>query len=467
MVEGWLAYIWNEKSVFSQYDVLFSADIPAYIGSFTVKEYPHWVNSFPNHPIVFFVLLIVKFINLIVSFFNVFDSQKTLFVLGLSVIPFASALKFSLLFVVFRLLKFSFFHAVFLVLLSVFSFSALIFGSIPESYGLTAFSCVLVLLFFVSYSFSNKYYDFIGLCFSGSVLLMAAPTNLFYLGLLYFFFNYFQQKKGVFISGMKASILCLSILFFTSIFLFSLNEYQIYVVTNPNLDRQNIRVEDLIRHEKAYYYTNESQNYAQRFFQYVVRGDSKSNHIYGPTEEIDSRSVAQKMQSILNSPQYLARTIIPTMPESVEFGCCFSCNVINMNCPYKHTFAYKDSQSFSLILALSFCAVFVLCVGVYASVRQNNILKIIGLSSFFNIIFYVYVCSFIVNTVEFYLYSQLWHISLIFLIAVCIFYFSFFETKLGKLTLVVVVLLMIVGDIHVLNNMFDELDRVRIDFAQK
>jgi hypothetical protein len=59
-------------------------------------------------------------------------------VLGKLVVPVASAIKTTLVFVLFQRLGFSSLQATTATLLSVVSFSTLVFGSIPESYGLTA-----------------------------------------------------------------------------------------------------------------------------------------------------------------------------------------------------------------------------------------------------------------------------------------------------------------------------------------
>ena len=66
--------------------------------------------------------------------------------LGMLVVPIASALKTALVFVLFLRLGFSLAAAIVATLLEMTSFSTLIFGSIPESYGLTAFALALAFL---------------------------------------------------------------------------------------------------------------------------------------------------------------------------------------------------------------------------------------------------------------------------------------------------------------------------------
>jgi len=71
-------------------------------------------------------------------------------VLGKLVVPVASAIKTMLVFVLFRRLGFSSLQATTVTLLSLISFSTLVFGSIPESYGLTALAMAVAYAFAAS-----------------------------------------------------------------------------------------------------------------------------------------------------------------------------------------------------------------------------------------------------------------------------------------------------------------------------
>jgi hypothetical protein len=131
-----LAWQLDRLGAFERKDVLFDADVKTRLEAISAGR--HLGVKHPNLMAYFTPPITLAARSLATVCPGCGTEAELQRVLGKLVVPVASAVKTTLVFVLFRQLGFSSLQATTATLLSLVSFSTLVFGSIPESYGLTA-----------------------------------------------------------------------------------------------------------------------------------------------------------------------------------------------------------------------------------------------------------------------------------------------------------------------------------------
>jgi hypothetical protein len=136
-----LAWQLDRLGAFEKKDVLFDADVKTRLQAISAGR--HLGVKHPNLMAYFTPPITLAARSLATVCPGCRTEAELQRVLGKLVVPAASALKTMLVFLLFRRLGFSSLQATTATLLSLLSFSTLVFGSIPESYGLTALAMAI------------------------------------------------------------------------------------------------------------------------------------------------------------------------------------------------------------------------------------------------------------------------------------------------------------------------------------
>jgi hypothetical protein len=140
----WLARTFESLGVFEARDVLFDADI-----SVRLLALSDWMPMGIKHPnLMFYFSPLVAMVAKLLQWVGFADMPEPEMrrTVGIFIVPLASALQSIVVLQIFLRLEVGLWRAMFLSTLMLASFSSLIFGSIPESYGLTALCMALAFL---------------------------------------------------------------------------------------------------------------------------------------------------------------------------------------------------------------------------------------------------------------------------------------------------------------------------------
>ena len=188
-----LASHWAANGLFDQYNVIFNTD-----ANYWLENMAHgWTMANFNHPLLaYFFAVPIRAIETLTP--GVTDPVAFREWLALGIAPLCAAGKGVACYATFRLLELSRLDATLLASLAVVAFSSVVYGAIPESYGVTGLALALVTLTSVACA---KYRDRLSplVFFIGSAVLAVGTTtsNVIHVGWSQWFVQATNRRGGV------------------------------------------------------------------------------------------------------------------------------------------------------------------------------------------------------------------------------------------------------------------------------
>lgn len=170
----------QSQGVFDQWNVVFDADPNA-----VRAQLAHgWSLGSAGHPLMpYFFSVPFRFLSIIAAELGMIADQEAFReILALGVPAFLSAIKTICIFLTFRILRLHLVDAILATLITILSFSSLIFGSTPSSYALSGAAIALITLFSLIVSQRSTYVREAGLGISAIFAIGTTISNVVHYG---------------------------------------------------------------------------------------------------------------------------------------------------------------------------------------------------------------------------------------------------------------------------------------------
>ncbi|WP_339865710.1 hypothetical protein [Paremcibacter congregatus] len=399
-----VAVIWSSYGVFDQYNVIFDTDPNTWKANFSNG----WsVGSF-NHPLLtYFFSLPLRALSAIASFLGLIENQEEYReAFAIYVAPVCTALKAVCFYLSFRLLKLGPSEASLATGFAVLGFSSVVFGATPSSYAVTGFGLVLSTLLALSLYVQSTTIKNIGFIISGIFLVGITSSNIIQFGWMVWLVQ--SAKSRIPLTILGRSIAISSMVFSATIMLY----YTSSITRGVERNTTDIMV---------------SSDFVKR---------------YTPNSK-------EQVNKLIHFPELIARTFIATTPTEKENSLA-----IQHNSPIKFELTYTNTGFGISSFILSLVSIVVVCGGATIAYRQGGLwqqLSVASMASLFSI-----GLLYSLFGINMFLYSQTWYIQCVFLISAWL-KLSFFKTQIGRISVGFILLMMTLGDLHVLTNITQQI----------
>lgn len=400
---AYLACAWKGTGALSEYNVLFDADAGARLSSFA--------NGWPPdglHPLLAYYFS--PFIRVIQALGKALwpgsNGAAVRLDIALLICPFFAALKGACLYLAFRLLRLHTFEAAMGAMIGVAAFSSAVFGAVPESYGVTSGIFALITLLCLARPRANSLISTIALYLAGLVAAGTTISNGNHLVWIEFVRRSRQKNvaKTLIVSG-----------------LLGLSTIILAIGAGAILDS----------HFQKGPVSNE------------LRMSLGIVGYFAPT-------ISDQILHLEQLPEFYTRTFVPLPPARVE-------NKIAEESPdsrIKFEFTYNVRNSIIVKIVLGLISIAVLGGGMVVAYLNGGEWRQIGCASGISLLLFgVFYSFFGLNT---YLYSQSWVVQSTVLIAAW-FRLRLFRTIPARAILGTALLLLLAGDLYVLNSMTNQM----------
>lgn len=438
-IELTLALKFDSLGYFSKDDILFAANLFSWRGYFSDIQNIYF-SIYINHPFFNLLGLLTSFFVYCGQYLNFIDDRQELAsFMSLAYVPFFTGLKISFIYLIFRNLKFSVFNGVFVSIFAALSFSSVLFGAMPESYGLTSSMTALLLFVFI-----KKWTSFT----KGKGVLPYYCTGLFLTGIMLPNFFYVISLYWLSIYKKLTDARAFRKVIILSIFV--LLPLAVFVVSHKYLTLDKTKVDAIFTvDEDAPSLTDNvtEKNIEQVEIQKTESIDSKEYVLKLLQKKIDDvfywysmfmNSEERSIENVKKFPLILMKTFFAMDP---------------VNEPGKKASLTYETINYSVFSGfLSVFTVVLIVGGGYIAFRRGNVWQILSLSSALTFLFFilVYVVMFGHNR---YLYSQQFYMVSLVLMSSWL-TLPFFQTKLWYVLSVILIMCLISADIAVLNHIF-------------
>lgn len=397
-----IALMWQERNVFSQYDVVFDTDPIRWHITFA----DGWGPEHIMHPLSNYLVAVpIRIIQLIGSTTGLIeDGGAFRNSLVVYVAPFFTALKAVSFYCIFRVLNFNLVQTLLATGIAILSFSSVVFGSVPSSYPLTGFGFAFVTLCTILIIKKESKISR-GMLYVASIFTIGiSSSNVMFVGWLKWFEYIAKDIKPV--KGFTRAVLMTAPLLI-SIFIafYALNHIVSELREQPVSEGEFSNLQDFL---------------------------SK----YVPPIEVQG-------EKALRFPEMITRTFIATVPTNNPDSGLFE-----HGDPIKVELSYikKDVDVFSIIYGI--VGLLVVGGGALIASRRDDIWKPLILSMLVTLgTFWLFFTWFGLGV---FLYSQNWYVPCMFFIAAWL-NTGFFHSKLGRSLVIALLVIMLVGDIYVIN----------------
>lgn len=390
--------VWSEIGVFDQFDVIFDSDPNLWIHMFAHG----WGANTLLHPFCNYLFTIpIRIFEAVASIAGQVDDPvmfREAIVLYIS--PVCSAIMAVSIYAIFRLLEFDSLKACLVSCLAVLGFSSLTFGSIPSVYTLTSFSNALLMLLAILYSMKASRFTYISFVIVSLFTVSITVSNIIHVGWVYWFMFLAKgdQPMPALVKSVTRSTLILMAI------------VSAFLVIDRLTEREDTKgVSETIRYIE----------------------------LFTPTP-------MEQVTKIARFPEIVARTIIPTVPVEMpsypgtELG-----EAIKVQVSISEIEFGLPSVFFSIVSIIAIGG------GALIAYRLDGLWRHMALASLATLLTFGMLHSLFGQYI--YLYSQTWYVPCIFLLGAWL-NTSFFGTRAGYSVIGVMLLLLLLGDIYVLNH---------------
>lgn len=397
-----LASFWSSKGVFDQFNIIFDADAALWLDMFSTGWTPdHLMHPYGNY----LVSIPIKILSEIGSLTGLTDDPTSFSRrLALYIAPFFTALKSVCFYILFRMLNFTTLHSTLITIFSVLSFSSVVFGATPSSYPLSGFAFTFTILCsMLVIKYSNKYSN--ALYYGASLFAVGlTSSNIIFVGWMRWFIN-LSRGCNPYKSLLNAMLNSAALLLFVIISFYTLN----HIVS---------KVRDVDP-------TSSQSEYLAQFLDKYVP------------------PISVQAEKAVRFPEMMGRSIVATMPVQNP-----DTNLFEYNDPIKVELSYvkKDFDYVSLICTL--VALILIGGGGIINYHKGGILKFLTISSAAAIISYWGFYSWLGMSI--FIYSQIWHIPVVFLASGWL-HKPLFSNRLGMGLIVTILFLMLISNIYVIS----------------
>ncbi len=398
-----IAYMWQERNVFSQYDVVFDTDPIRWHISFA----DGWGPEHIMHPLGNYLIAVpIRIIQLIGSAVGLIDDGAAFRnAIVVYVAPFFTALKAVCFYYIFRALKFDIIQTLLATAIAMLSFSSVVFGAVPSSYPLTGFGFAFVTLCSILV-IKNASKVRIGMLYLASIFTIGiSSSNVMFVGWMKWS-EYLSKGIAPMKSFWRAVFVTAPLLIAIFTVFFALNHIVSELRDQPVSEGEFSNLQDFL---------------------------SK----YVPPIEVQA-------EKAVRFPEMITRTFIATVPINNP-----DTSRLLHDDPIKVELSYikKDVDIFAILYGV-FGLVLIIC-GASNALKRDDIWKPLMTSMLASLAtFWIFFAWFGLGV---FLYSQNWYVPCMLLVASCL-NTDFFNSPRGRMLLCALLVYMLVSDIYVIND---------------
>jgi hypothetical protein len=391
-----LAHIWFFYGVFSEYNVLFDADPNLWLSAFANG----WSVGTLFHPLLpYYFSIPIRVIATVASFFGSIGSNEAHFreALGLYVSPICAALKAVCLYLSFRILELTIIQAILASGFGVLSVTSIVFGTSPESYGVTGLGLALMALCsLLLYKRNDAFTKSVFLC-SGLFATGITISNIIFFGWLSFALQ--LERRSFFVALKRSAIIASIVLIVTLSIHFALKEFR---------------------------HVQENASVVSASGGFIKRHTNTQDSII----------------SLMLFPELMSRTFIPTIPERIPNNLAIQNNDL-----IKFELIYDTTRTGKLTVGLWVISILIFGGGCIIAFHHGGAWRWIAFSSLMSVITFAILYSSVGYNK--FLYSQAWQIPCMFLLGA---WFPMLRSTRMHVVCAGILVLIGLGDYYIVHN---------------